>query len=504
MSLFYNKSTFSYKTLFERGVFLFYERILGKSHQRLYIKTKNPYLCFEDPAMIKRNRFKNLLQFSFIGGWAIALTFSHAANPILHGFADPAMRVHDDRMYLAVGKDGDPHIPKGFSMPYWAIYSSTDMVNWRQEKVIDPAEIAIMGKGSQNCWASDIAFRNNKFYFYFSKHCFTTGVLVAEKPGGEYLDVLKRSMIPEQVADKNDYDPTLFTDTEGTPYLIFGRDGKLPDEKEPRHYQIARLNEDMITFAEKPRPLMTDLPNGLGTEKQAQDHSYFHKYCDTYYLSRDGTYMTSKSVYGPFERKREVGQRGGHASYTSYHGQWYHAYEFSDDEYNNRNYRQVMFTYLHYRDNGDMVDDPFFMKGKPGYALGVGNYDAGWEQIEAEWYFRIEGAEKREGPAGGFEVRPSRRGASLTFPKVKNLPENATLNFQVSNGGSKTSTIEVHLGNPEGPILGLCEIKPTGGWAHYKTEKCVLRNPAGESDLCLVFKVGESEPARLDWFAFSK
>jgi len=447
---------------------------------------------------------KNIFRFSWIGLLMMLIHVSHAANPILHGFADPAMRILGDRMYLAVGKDGDPKIAKGFNMPYWAIYSSADMVNWRQEKIIDPTSIAIMGKGNVHCWAPDITFRNNKFYFYFSKHCFNTGVLVADKPDGEYVDVLERPLITEQVADKNDYDPTIFTDTDGTSYLIFGRDGKLAEEAEPRHYQIARMNDDMISLAEKPRSLMTDEPYGLGTEKQAQDHGYFHKHGDTYYLSRDGRYMTSKNVYGPFERKRETGQRGGHASFESFNGQWYHAYEFSDDEFNNRSYRQVMFTYLHYKDNGDMVDDHFFFKGKPGYELGVGNYDARWDRIEAEWYFRIDGGEKRDDSAGGFMVRALRNGASVTFPKVKNLPENATLNFQVSNGGDKASMIEVHQDKADGPIIGLCEVKPTGAWNGYGAVRCELRNLAGESDLCLVFKGGEGELARLDWLSIAK
>ncbi len=454
--------------------------------------------------MKNQNRLKHLLRFGLVLSWTLLNNLSHAANPILHGFADPAMHVWKDRMYLAVGKDGDPTLLKGFMMPYWAIYSSTDLVNWRQEKIIDPESISIMGKGNVNCWASDITFWNNKVYFYFSKHCFTTGVLVADKPDGTYVDVLKRPIIMEQVADKNDYDPTIFTDTDGTPYLIFGRDGHLAGEKENRHYQIARLNEDMISLAEKPRSLLSDGKYGFGKENQAQDHSYFHKRGDTYYLSRDGAYMTSKNVYGPFERLRQTGQKGGHASFASYHGQWYHAYEFTDEEYGHRSYRQVMFTYLHYKDNGDMVDDLFFLQGHPGYSYGVGNYDARWDRIEAEWYFSMEGAEKRDCPAGGFEVRASRDGANLVFPKVRNLAANATLNFQVSNGGAKGSTIEIYQGSPNGPILGVCEVKPTGGWERYATEKCTLRNPAGENDLCLVFKSEEGAPARLDWFSVSK
>ena len=58
-------------------------------------------------------------------------------------------------------------------------------------------------------------------------------------------------------------------------------------------------------------------------------------------------------------------------------------------------------TYLHYKDNGDMVDDPDFVQGGKYYTTGVGKYNANWETIEAEWYFKKSLAiEKRDGPKG--------------------------------------------------------------------------------------------------------
>ncbi len=422
-----------------------------------------------------------------------------AANPILHGFADPAPRVWNGKMYLAVGKDLSPTI-KGFAMPFWAIYSSSDLVNWKEEKIVDPELVSYMGKGNLNCWATDITFRNEQFYFYFSNGGKTTGVLVADRPDGEYRDVLKKPLVAPEAAHQNYYDPTIFTDTDGTPYLIFGRDGHLAAEKENRHYKIAKLREDLISFAETPRDLMTDRQYGFGSETQATDHSYFHKYQDTYYLSRDQSYMTSKSVYGPFQNLRYTGQPG-HSAFIEYRGQWYHAYEFTDDQYGIRNYRQVMFTYLHYKDNGDMVDDRFFIKDGQGFPCGVGNYDAEWDKIEAEWFFEIASAEKRECPAGGFEIRNLTRGSYLKFPQIKNLKADTRVSFQVSSANPKGGQIAIHQSTPDGPLLGRCQVPCTPGWDNYKLVSCDLKNPAGTVDLCLVFE-GEGELMRLDWLTF--
>ena len=114
--------------------------------------------------MILTRAFRRLLRLAALGFLAGLRCTTHAANPILHGFADPAMREWNGRMYLCVGKDlSQTH--KGFAMPYWAIYSSSDLVNWTQEKIIDPESVSFMGKGKLNCWAADLTFRNNQFYF---------------------------------------------------------------------------------------------------------------------------------------------------------------------------------------------------------------------------------------------------------------------------------------------------------------------------------------------------
>lgn len=450
---------------------------------------------------------REFLRLSCILGSGIALwqlldaRASYAANPMLHGFADPAMRVWNGRMYLAVGKDKSPTI-QGFAMPYWAIFSSEDLVNWRQEKIIDPSLVSYMGKDTLRCWATDIAFRNDKFYFYFSDGGMSTGVLVANKPDGKYTDVLKKPLVAPENNHENFYDPTVFTDTDGASYLIYGRDGHLLGETANRHYQIAKLNPDMISFAEKPRDLLTDELYGFGDATQARDHNYFHKYNNTYYLSCDRNYMTSKSVYGPFSNLRSTGGTNGHSCYISFHGQWYHSWEFTDDQHDIRTYRQVMMTYLHYKNNGDMVDDQFFMEGGPGFSYGVGNYNAEWDAIQAEWFFAISGAVKKDSPSGGFEIQEITNRGYLKFPQVKNLMANSSLSFRISSANPNGGKIHIHEGHPSGPLLGTCDVPCTQGWDKYQLVSCNLKNGAGTVDLCLVFEGGPGDLMHLDWLTF--
>ena len=430
-----------------------------------------------------------------------------AQNPILKGYADPHMKVWKNKMYISVGKDESPEI-KGFSMPYWSIFSSTDLVTWTQECKIMPEETFI-GKGSKICWATDITTRNGKYYFYFSRGGMETGVNVAEKPDGPYKDVLRKPLISEDFSVNHEYDPTLFVDDDGSQYIIYGRDGF--DGKNLIHYQIAKLGDDMVSLAETPHDLMTDSEFGFGAANRARDHQYFHKYLDTYYLSCGGQYRTSKSIYGPYLNSRVIGQNDGHASFCEYNGQWYHMYEYTCEDFGVRTYRQVSMTYLHYKDNGDMVDDDKFIQGfgkvpKGAYYLtGVGNYEANWEKIEAEWFFKKSGAlVKKESPEGGFEIQNIQNNDFLYFPNVKGTSANCSLNFRVSSANNRGGQVEVHQDSETGPLLGRCKIPVTGSWSNYQTISCRLRNSAGPINFFFVFKGKKEELLRLNWFNFSK
>lgn len=164
-------------------------------------------------------------------------------------------------------------------------------------------------------------------------------------------------------------------------------------------------------------------------------------------------------------------------------------------------------TYLHYKDNGDMVSDPAFLQAtavaKEGkyYKTGVGNYNASWEKIEAEWFFKREGnLVKRESPKGGFEIRNITNNDYLVFPQVHDLKSNATINFNLSSAAARGARIEVRLDNPHGKLLGTCRIPDTGSWNTYKTISCKLKNDASTANLCFIFKGSAQEMARLDWF----
>ncbi|WP_282147960.1 family 43 glycosylhydrolase [Algibacter lectus] len=424
---------------------------------------------------------------------------AYSQNPIIRGYADPAMKVHDGKMYMAIGKD-DAIGNKGFKMTYWTIISSTDLRDWKVEAHIDPKD-TYLGEASTRCWAADLAFKNDKVYFYFSNAGEETGLLVADTPQGPYVDIYNKAFLPKGMSENYEYDPTTFTDDDGRHYLIYGRNGFILNKM--LYYQLIELNDDMVSLKGEPISLKTDTEFGFGEKGRARDHQYFHKYGDTYYLSCAGIYRTSKNIEGPYVNERSTGQPKGHASFANYNGQSYHAWEFTCAPYDNRAYRQVMMTYLHYKDNGDMISDPNFIETGKYYETGVGSYSALWKSIEAEWFFKkSEGIQKKEGQ-DGFVLKNIQNNDYVNFPSIIKMDANTTINFEVASKVDN-ATIEIRLDSPTGELLGTCNIPNTGSWYSYKTVSTPLKNKKKTHNLYFVFKGDKGELVHLNAFYFSK
>ena len=255
------------------------------------------------------------------------------------GMSDPHMLVVNDTCYLFTGHDIGFGITD-WVMPDWRIYRSTDLQSWEHVGTISP-EDNYMGKGNTNCWAGDIVARNGKYYWYFSNRKESTGVMVALKPGGPYIDALGRPLV-------DSFDPTVFVDDDNTPYIIYGEET----------YKIARLKDSMIELDEEPK----EIEISRTTYFPKTDKNSLHKYNGVYYLSCSGYYATSKNIYGPYETKGVVCKGFGldtgfgHGDFFVWKGDWYHTW----CRYRNRSKDKIRDCFIaptYYEENGIMYDD---------------------------------------------------------------------------------------------------------------------------------------------------
>jgi len=448
-------------------------------------------------------QFLNIKQTRILVVFACIILLSTASNLMAQnpiekgkGLCDPQVRVYNDKVFLYATHDATPN-SKVFCMNDWWIWSSTDLVNWKYERTLKPEE-TYYGKPLTSCWATDAAYRNGKYYFYFSVGVTNVGVVESSSPTGPWKDALGKALLPDSLTATEERDPGILCDDDGNYYIIFG----------VWDFYIAKLNPDMISLAETPRMIVLDKklgPYGLG---KTDDKPFLHKYNGKYYLSWGCYYAMSDSVYGPYATKGSiiVKQRTAqefqkeltfdrHGSFFELYNQWY--FICNDQSYpgSNRHFRNSVISYVHYLNNGEI--DSVYID-----TLGVGRYDAKSSAIQAENYFKSVGVSKRECPTGGFEIRDVKDGSYLVYPNVMHLKPKSEMSFHLSCANLSGATIEVRANNAKGKLLGKCNIKDTGSWTNYQTFTCQLNNKSENTNVTLVFRGGEAELLRLDWLSF--
>jgi len=414
------------------------------------------------------------------------MTTRRSTNPILpgQGVTDPHMRVIGDRVWLFASHDADKQ-SFDFDMRNWQIWSTSDMINWKLETTIKPTETYI--GPSHECWAPDAIDRNGKVYFYFSHCVHSTGVMVADQPEGPYKDALGEPLLPKGLTPTLSYDPGIFIDVDEaqSPYIVFG---SLPPHG--AGYYIAKLAEDMISLAEEPRKVELDVI--------ADDKPALHYHNGRYYLTWQSFYAVSDNVYGPYQYVGNTNAAFEHGCYFEWNNQWFHAYGVQDPT---ATYRNTALNYVHFKDNGEMVED-----GLPN-EYGVGHYDGRWNRINTSWYMASQNVDKIESPRGGFEIYAKSDGAWVSYPHVHDLEDVKRMSLFACTTNPEGCTIEIHEGHADGPLLGSAKLGPTnndgpGDWKGYFPAIIDLSLSKPEHDIVLVFRGKGADLCRVEWMRF--
>ncbi|MBD0834779.1 family 43 glycosylhydrolase [Aestuariibaculum suncheonense] len=435
----------------------------------------------------------------------ITNTLVVAQNPIVpnKGLNDPHIHIFDDIAYLYASHDKSIE-NKGFVMEDWWVWSSPDLVNWTRRSTLKPDNTYI-GKSFQSCWATDVGYKNGKYYWYFSEGNEQTGVVVGDSPVGPWNDPLGKPLLSSELTPTHEYDMAVFEEDNGEHYIFFG----------VWDYYVAKLNNDMISLAETPKKIIINNPRGPynrdGNNKSmpTDDKPFVHKYNNKYYLSWGCFYAMSDNLYGPYDYVDTIIKessfakgyanptwpngflQGRHGSFFEWHNQWYFAY-CDISQTNNRWFRDTFISYVHYKDNGEIAT--IRVDG-----VGVGQYDANQGFIEAEDYFKANGIQKTENVMGGFSIRSNENSAFVVYPNIENLKAKSTIEFEVL---SKTETeVEVRDGSPTGKLLSTCKL-PGNTTNAFINESFKINELYNGQTICLVFKSSANSNLKLNRFRF--
>ncbi len=424
--------------------------------------------------------------------------------PVHEGITDPHIRVYDGVAYMTACHDRSMD-NEWFNIDHWVMYSSTDLVKWKLEYALQPEETYI-GAPYDQCWATDFIKRNGRFYWYFSEHNHGVGVMVADSPGGPWKDPLGKPLLEEGHVPTDPYDPGI-VEYDGEYYIFFG----------VWDFYIARLNEDMISLAEKPKKIIINNPlgpynqDGTNEDQPTDDKPFIHRYNGKFYLSWGCFYAMSDHIYGPYDYVDAIMndssfaegykeptwpngfKQGRHGSIFEMHHQWYFAYD-DMSQTGTRFFRSAFISYLHYKENGEMA--PIRVDG-----TGVGQYDATKGNIEAEDYFAASQIQKTENRAGGFRVSDIDPGDFLTYPNIHGLEQKSNLVMKATV--LQDVTVEIHHDSPEGKILASYHLKrdmPQNSSDVYSFD---FPPQEGAANLCFVFRGRKDKLLAFDSFSFN-
>ncbi|KOS06091.1 glycoside hydrolase [Flavobacterium akiainvivens] len=248
-------------------------------------------------------------------------------NPIIKDkyIGDPAALVYKDSVYLYGGHDEAPNDFHFYKMNEWVVYSSADMVTWKEHPV--PLKTTDFAWAKGDAWAAQVIERNGKFYWYVTVEHATIpgkaiGVAVSDSPTGPFKDALGHALITNDMTTQtgitwDDIDPTVFIDN-GQAYLYWGN----------TVCKYVKLKDNMLETEGDIHAI--DLPHFT-------EAPWIHKKGDWFYLSyayefpEKIAYAMSKSIEGPWEYKGILNEIAGnsntnHQSIIEFKGKWYFIY----------------------------------------------------------------------------------------------------------------------------------------------------------------------------------
>lgn len=195
----------------------------------------------QGPAMFEWGAVKYTISIKGQAAQQWDVIVSQNNNPLFNGlYADPDIIYSEKnkKYYCYPTSDGF----NNWSGTYFKTFSSTDLVNWKDEGVIVDLNKDVSW-AKRNAWAPCIIEKKiNGRYKYFFYFCAAQkiGVAVADDPAGPFTD-LGRPLIdkkPEGAKGGQEIDPDVFTDpVSGKTYLYWGNS----------YMAVAELNDDMIS-----------------------------------------------------------------------------------------------------------------------------------------------------------------------------------------------------------------------------------------------------------------
>lgn len=300
--------------------------------------------------------------------------------------ADPSAHVFEGRIYIYPSHDYEAGVPEDdlgshFAMKDYHVFS----MSGPDGEVTDHGlalTIEDVPWAGRQMWAPDAAEKDGTYYLYFpvkdKNDIFRIGAALSDDPAGPF------TAEPTAIEGSYSMDPAVFKDDDGSYYMYFGgiwggqlqrwetgsyiEDDIYPEDDQPAIApRIARMSEDMVSFAEEPKRIIIQDSTGSPIAAGDNDRRFFeaawvHKYNGQYYLSystgdtHNIAYAIGDNPYGPFTYAgiilKPVLGWTNHHSIVEFKGTWYLFFHDSSLSGGKTHLRSMKMTELEYNEDG--------------------------------------------------------------------------------------------------------------------------------------------------------
>jgi len=452
-------------------------------------------------------------KFSLMATVVCAALSINAQNPIVQTYftADPAPMVYDGTVYLYTSHDEDETVKNFFTMYDWRCYSSKDMVNWTDHGAVASLKNFKWLDKTNGAWAVQCIERNGKFYLYVPIHGEGISVLVSDSPTGPFSDPIGKRLVDSDHLWQ-DIDPTVAIDDNGQAYLYWGN---------PKLWYV-KLNNDMVSYDRSVGQngiVSIDMTTEAFGSKAGRDGKpgstytegpWFYKRNNLYYMmyASEGipeyiSYSTAPTAEGPWTYKGRIMERADHLAFTNhagiidFKGNSYFFYHDQDLSKGEGFRRSVSVEQFNYNADGSI---PLIGPTNDGVKESASFLNP-CTRVQAETIAWSEGLKTESDSKTGVYVTKIDNG---DYIKVRSVDfGKGAKKFEASvASASAGGRIEIRLGGVDGELLGICEVKETGGWQNWAVQSCKVKKTTGVHDLNFVFKGGDGQLFNFDWWQF--
>ena len=401
--------------------------------------------------------------------------------------ADPeAHQMPDGAWYVYGSRDETRH---QYCSRHYDMLWSADGSRWHLEANTFTTE-GVNGAGAHRLYAPDAVHRDGRYYLYYCLSNSTEGVATADHPLGPFGDA-------SPLVGLDQIDPTVFIDDDGQGYLYWGQFSA----------KAAKLAPDMRSIE------AGSLVDGVITEAE----HFFHEGCSIrkrqgiYYLCyahigrRDRPtcigYATATSPLGPFTYRGIIIDNFGcdpetwnnHGCISEFNGNWYVFYHRTTNAC--RSLRKACAERIAFDEAGLIAEVPMTSSG-------IGDPLPATTRIDGGQACELKGQVRCSDSAGGFsDLVEIRNGDAACYRWIAFSEDIARVTVCVAGGGFG-GTIEVHLDNLDGPLVGTVTVacRWPGDWAIHSAD---LTQVTGIHAVWLVFRGAGEAQFDLRWMRFT-